>query len=211
MLLVTKASGVLISCATPATIWPSAESFSACTSWLSAVSRFLRACRSESARRWSCWFRSRSSTALARCCSLRWTTSSKAETRMSSNCSRPARSSNDSSRKPTRIGGSSAGPQAPMADRSRTRRRPPTICPGARASAQKLAEAADDLLRGTVLGEEAVGAALEAAKDVQRVGLAGADDDRDPPPPGIGLEPPAQVEAAVAGQVQVAEHEVERS
>src|SRR5262249_13628385 len=62
-----------------------------------------------------------------------------------------------------------------------------------------------------VLGNEAAGPRLEAAQDVDRVGLAGEHDDRQPAALGVGLDPPAQVEAAVARQEQVTENGVKAS
>ena len=60
-----------------------------------------------------------------------------------------------------------------------------------------------------MLGDEAVGAGLEPAQHVHGVGLAGADDDGDDAVYGVGLEASAEVEAAVAGEVEVAEDDVE--
>ena len=66
-----------------------------------------------------------------------------------------------------------------------------------------------DLRRGALLGDEAVGAGLEPAQHVHGVGLAGADDDGDAAEFGVGLEASAEVKAAVAGEVEVAEDDVE--
>ena len=78
-----------------------------------------------------------------------------------------------------------------------------------RGPRQCAADAAGDLVRVAVLGGKTIRPSLEAAQDVDRVGLAGADDDRDGAEPGVGLDPTTEVEATVAGQQQVTEHDVE--
>ena len=73
-LLVTNASGLLISCATPATILPMAESVSDWTSWLSA--RFSSWCVSWSSR---CALRTEAavvSSSADDCCNCRFRSSS---------------------------------------------------------------------------------------------------------------------------------------
>src|SRR5436305_273189 len=52
-------------------------------------------------------------------------------------------------------------------------------------------------------------AGLEAAQDVDGIGLAGADHHGDAAELGVGLDPLAEVEATVPGQQEIAEHEIE--
>lgn len=70
-------------------------------------------------------------------------------------------------------------------------------------------DAADDLLRIATLGDEAIGPGLKAAQDVEGLGLAGADHHRDAAEVRVRLDPFAEVEAAVPGEQEIAEHEIE--
>ena len=70
-------------------------------------------------------------------------------------------------------------------------------------------DAAGDLLRIATLGDEAIGPGLKAAQDVEGLGLAGADHHRDAAEVRVRLDPFAEVEAAVPGEQEIAEHEIE--